>query len=492
MEILYALILVIFGLMFVLTRKENIKNIDAEHLKNKFYIPFYKMAANIFRHCYKKEEKSVFGWSIKKTRQKLKILKPLIPEDTLIYNYYVEKTGMILLILFIGTLMSLSMSTLEKNKTDQAGTGENYIQRNAYGAGSKIVTYMADIAGILSKKMEIQVNEQKYSKEQVESLVSKFIDNLEELILGENKNLSSVHSKLNLEEQILDYPFELQWESSDIEILKTDGTVTKLPPGSEGKLVKITCYISFENSQWIHSFYVKIIPGNYSSAEYLEEQLILNTKMIEADTQEDAGFYLPQEIEGTAISWKEVTKDQGINLFVAALAVCFLAGFLKEKELEKMIKTREEQMMTDYPDFVNKLSLYLMAGMSVRSAWRKITMDYQKSCKNRFQHPVLEELMLSCRELDSGITECEVYNRFGNRNNMQKYRKLGALLSQNLRKGSRDILQKLEDETKEVFEDRKRNARKQGEEASTKLLFPMMIMLAAVMIMIMAPAFLTL
>jgi phosphoribosyl-ATP pyrophosphohydrolase len=119
-------------------------------------------------------------------------------------------------------------------------------------------------------------------------------------------------------------------------------------------------------------------------------------------------------------------------------------------------------------------------------------MDYQKSRKIKSQHPVLEELMLSCRELDSGITECEVYTRFGNRIKLQKYRKLGALLSQNLKKGSRDILQKLEVEAKEVFEDRKRSARKQGEEASTKLLFPMMIMLAAVMIMIMAPAFLTL
>ena len=44
----------------------------------------------------------------------------------------------------------------------------------------------------------------------------------------------------------------------------------------------------------------------------------------------------------------------------------------------------------------------------------------------------------------------------------------------------------------EAFKQRKDLARRRGEEASTKLLLPMFLILGTVMIMVVAPAFLTL
>ena len=49
----------------------------------------------------------------------------------------------------------------------------------------------------------------------------------------------------------------------------------------------------------------------------------------------------------------------------------------------------------------------------------------------------------------------------------------------------------LKQESDDAFEERKCLAKKLGEEAGTKLLFPMVLMLAVVLVMIIVPAFLS-
>ena len=67
--------------------------------------------------------------------------------------------------------------------------------------------------------------------------------------------------------------------------------------------------------------------------------------------------------------------------------------------------------------------------------------------------------------------------------------KFSTLLSQNIRKGSNDLLYVLRQEADNAFVERKNVAKKLGEEAGTKLLLPMMMMLCIVMVIIMIPAY---
>ena len=75
--------------------------------------------------------------------------------------------------------------------------------------------------------------------------------------------------------------------------------------------------------------------------------------------------------------------------------------------------------------------------------------------------------------------------------NVSSYRKLGTLLSQNLRKGSGGLTEILGREAEEAFEDRKNLAKKLGEEAGTKLMIPMFLMLIIVFSIVIIPAFLS-
>ena len=65
-------------------------------------------------------------------------------------------------------------------------------------------------------------------------------------------------------------------------------------------------------------------------------------------------------------------------------------------------------------------------------------------------------------------------------------------MSQNLRKGMKGLTQMLKLESIQAFEERKARAKKLGEEAGTKLLFPMFLMLAVVLIIVIVPAFMSL
>ena len=129
--------------------------------------------------------------------------------------------------------------------------------------------------------------------------------------------------------------------------------------------------------------------------------------------------------------------------------------------------------------------------MTIKNAWKKIVTDYEKKkekCGERFAY---EEMLITYREMQSGVTEAESYERFGRRCGIPSYLKLGAMLSQNLRKGTRGVAEIMQMEAIQAFEERKALAKRRGEEASTKLLVPMFFMLGIVLVIVIVPAFLS-
>ena len=94
--------------------------------------------------------------------------------------------------------------------------------------------------------------------------------------------------------------------------------------------------------------------------------------------------------------------------------------------------------------------------------------------------------------MNRGVTELEAYRGLGRRIRLPAYRTLSALLVQNLTKGSRTLLEVLDKEAGNAWEERRKRARIRGEKAGLKLLFPMMIQLGIVLVIMIVPAFMTL
>ena len=148
--------------------------------------------------------------------------------------------------------------------------------------------------------------------------------------------------------------------------------------------------------------------------------------------------------------------------------------------------------MIEYADFISSLQLMLSSGQTIRRALERMVADYKRDrAKGGAVIYVYEELALCTKKLGDGMSEAECYEYFGRRCNIVCYRKLSALLVQNLRKGNDGLIEAMDNEVHIAFEERKAVARRLGEEARTKLILPMMLMLSVVMIIIMIPAYLS-
>ena len=160
---------------------------------------------------------------------------------------------------------------------------------------------------------------------------------------------------------------------------------------------------------------------------------------------------------------------------------------------QHLAKKREQQLLLDYSEVVSKLVVYIGAGLTLRNSWERIVAGYDAGVKEgkRGVRPVYEEMMKTVSQLSSGVSESRAFGEFGRRCGLQSYLKLSALLEQSQKNGSRQLRQSLELEMISAFEQRKNLAKKLGEEAGTKLLIPLLLMLGVVMAMIVLPAFLS-
>ena len=137
-----------------------------------------------------------------------------------------------------------------------------------------------------------------------------------------------------------------------------------------------------------------------------------------------------------------------------------------------------------YPNILQKLTLYIGAGMTVRAAF----LELADSFTTEYDY-VKEELCALSGQLNMGQNELVCYEAFAAQTEDAAYRRLVTLLSQNLKKGSKELLVLLKQERQHTLFQQTEQIRKRGEEASTRLLFPMLLLLLVAMLFVMVPAF---
>lgn len=171
-----------------------------------------------------------------------------------------------------------------------------------------------------------------------------------------------------------------------------------------------------------------------------------------------------------------------------ALAPAALIGvpFLLDKELTNKIEKRREQILLEFPEFVNKLILLVNAGSTISKAWEKIVSE------NQSDSPLFKELRVCAAEIAAGKPEAVAYEEFARRCKIKEIIKFVSVIILNLRKGGSEVVPILRAQADECWEARKATARRLGEKASSKLLLPMSIMLLGIIMIVALPAILAL
>lgn len=371
---------------------------------------------------------------------------------------------------------------------DWFGRENEHIQRNEPGEGSLEKEYLVSAGELLEEyPLRVSVEEKQYTVQQKKKLLEKARKELDQKIVGKNQDKEHICENLVLPEVLAEGAVSVTYYFSDYEIFYMDGRIRKLP--EKPMLVEISAELECQEEIQVYEFYLRAVPKSKDSKEIIKEAIGRKIKE-ENKKSGTVQFSLPKEAEGIKLIWKEQKESRSLSvLFLTGIAIACIFTLEKEKEKKKR-KEKEQQMRTDYPEIVEKLELLLSAGMNIAMAWEKTAMTYQKKRKEQnipFRY-AYEEMIKCVYQMQEGIGEIEAYGNFGNRCGLTEYRRLSSMLAQNVRKGQKGLQRLLEEEKKDACEKRKARARTAGEEAGTKLLLPMGIMLIVVLAILMVPA----
>lgn len=376
-----------------------------------------------------------------------------------------------------------------------AGGSIDAIRRNGYGEGSRTETLCVTVDGEKQKgNLNIEVAEMQYTEEEMQEIFHKSVKTLEQEMLGQNPSLDHVEENLNLITKIPDQPILVEWEIDRYDLINIYGEIDQdaMSGEQEGVLVELKAFMRYdqdETKQALHVFHVQIFPKKLTASEKVKEGLLALIEEKETETFTEEYVQLPDEWEGRRIEFRRKIDYRSFMFLGLGILFVFLLILLEKQQMQETEKERVEQMMRDYPEIVGKLNLLLGAGMTVKNAWKKIVEDYERKDKGiRYAY---EEMGKAYREMQSGVLEKECYEHFGKNCGLRSYRKMGVLLSQNLRKGTKGLTDLLAIEAVAAYEERKTRAKRRGEEAGTKLLLPMFLMLGVVLVIVIVPAFLS-
>ncbi len=307
--------------------------------------------------------------------------------------------------------------------------------------------------------------------------------------LGNNTDWSHIREDLNLPESTPQPGISVTWDTSDPELIDYNGRVT-LPRDKKTEVI-LTAVLQCEERSWEGRITAILCPGEdpdrNSVWNRLSEQISLSAKK-----REDPEIDLPEEVDGIPVLYQEENSFPPLILVVCGCLVGTALWLLPEQRKKEEEKQREKELMLSYPELVAGLTVLMGAGLTVRGAWERMVMNYRRSLlSGRKKRAVYEEMSYAWNSLGQGTSEEEVYREFGKRCRLPSYLRLANLLESNLRKGSRGLLPLMKEESEQALEERLRTAKKLGEEASSKLLLPMMLLFSLVLVILMIPAMLS-
>lgn len=178
--------------------------------------------------------------------------------------------------------------------------------------------------------------------------------------------------------------------------------------------------------------------------------------------------------------------SNGLILSLVAVIGFFAMPFVVDSGLNEEITKRRRSIQMEFPEFVNKLTLLVNAGMTISKAWEKIINE------NKKDHILYDEMRYALAEIKAGKPEGVAYEEFARRCKVKEVTKFVSVIVMNLKRGGAEVVPVLREQGNECWEMRKNAAKQMGEEAGTKILMPLMIMFLGIVIIVATPAALSL
>ena len=362
------------------------------------------------------------------------------------------------------------------------------LERPEKGQGSDVYLLKAEIEGSTeTEELQLELEERQYTEQEKMALLKMAEKELCQVILGENTSVDEVRKPVCLPSELQDGEVTVQWIQNPTGLLDEEGTIVADLP-EKGKLLNLTALMACGEKEELYELALHLYPELRTEEEQLRFDLHQAITAAKEESIQKSELHLPEQVDGRRVIWTEADSSV-MNLGIFLVLLLGVGGYIsKGEELKKEDSDRKRQLILDYPDVVFKLGMLLNAGLTIENAFSRIAEEYQQTKKTGKTRWAYEEMVAACNEMKSGIPESKAYERFGRRCEHTCYIRLGTILSGSLQKSSEGMTDLLLTEAKEAMGDRRQLAKKMGEEAGTKLLFPMILMLLVVLVILIVPA----
>ncbi|MGF7030628.1 tight adherence protein C [Paenibacillus mucilaginosus] len=171
------------------------------------------------------------------------------------------------------------------------------------------------------------------------------------------------------------------------------------------------------------------------------------------------------------------------ELLAYGVVLMLFVPFLMYRGAAGELKARRRQMLIELPELLNRIMLLVGAGETVPQALVR-TVEGNRNPNS----PLYEELGQTVQALKMNAPFAKAMEDFSKRCRMQEVSLFTTTILLNYKRGGDELVMTLKELSVTLWEKRKAQARTLGEEASSKMVFPMVLIFFVVMVLVAAPA----
>ena len=390
-----------------------------------------------------------------------------------------KKEKYLLVILGMIIVITVGITTVKKQ------TSAEGIQIIRPEQGSETRRFLFRLDG-QEKQYEIPVYAREKTEEEKAEAFLQVIQYIDQTICGENSSFTCVTKDLMLPESMPQYHATIRWNSQQTDIIEKDGSVHR-DTIKEATVVELTAKITIGSEKREKVYVVTVLPYEKGSTEEklaaAKEYLV---KREETSRLEDSVTF-PVWIDNVEVLEEGTSgNSKWLLLLFPVTILCVVLG--KKKEAEKEKKEQERELLAAYPNLVTKLTMYIGAGMTIRTAWEQLEKEYEEAIQSHLGKAICQAVAA----LHMGKSEEVVYEKFGEQIGLRPYKRLASILAGQSSRGGGGIKEALRREVQEAWELQKEEVKRMGNEAETKLIIPMLGMMIIVFSIVVIPAFFSL
>ena len=198
----------------------------------------------------------------------------------------------------------------------------------------------------------------------------------------------------------------------------------------------------------------------------------------------------------------ELHKQTQLTMLIILIAICFGIGIsfnfrpesalvcfaiviggiiVPDKKIIHLASCKRTQIDYYFPDVLNRVAILTDSGLNIKQAIEKLILDNRKNA-------LQIELYILVNDFNKGVSDKDAFESFTKRCGTVMAANFSSLILQNIRKGNSELSLLLKAFAEQCLERKFDMAKKRGEEINAKLMIPAVIIFIATMVLLSAPA----